>query len=495
MNAPTRANDELAALKAKLNQLEQQLQQEIAAHRETQALLQQNTVWQQFITQISLIGFYRADASGKIIFASEYAYQIIGLTPADMLGEAWLEQVHPDDQTHARQSWQQAIAARQPYQGEYRLVGLDGRITWVLDQATPEPSDTPAQAGFIGIITDITQRKETEEALRQSEHQLRLVADNLPAFIAYANADDLRYHFVNRMYEVSFDQPRHQLIGQSLPEVVGESSYQFAQKYLEEVRAGRPAAYENTFDLAQGKRWVKVNYVPDFDDQGQVRGIVVLSYDITEQKQAQETLARLNRQQQLILDSVGEGILGLDAQGRITFANAAAARLTGWSVNAMLGQNSHHLLHHSTGNGQLYPPEACPVCQTFQTGIPQHISTEMFWRRDGGSFPVEYLSAPLYEGDNLAGAVVTFQDITARKQREENLEVLLRQLQQPQTSEITTANVLTMCGWCHRRIRNEQGQWLTTETYLKTYLGRQISHGICPNCQQEIEAEWLEKKS
>ncbi len=411
MTTSTGAEPKITALQTELTLLKQQLDAERTARQEAETARQQNALWQSLVTQLSPVGFYRADASGQIIYASERACQIVGLTPAELLGTAWLERVHPDDRAYAWQSWQQAITAHQPYQGEYRLVGLDGRLTWILDQTAPESPDDPAQTGFIGVITNITQLKEAEETLRQSEHQLRLIADNLPAFIAYANAADLRYRFVNRMYAEGFGQPRHRLIGQSVPEVVGEAKYQFAKKYLDEARAGRPTTYENTFDLAQGKRWVKVNYVPDFDDQGQVRGIVVLSYDITEQKQAQETLSRLNHQQQLILDSVGEGILGLDRQGNITFANPAAARLTGWPVEAMLGQNSHALLHHSTADGQPYPLEACPVCQTFQAGLPQHSAQETFWRRDGSSFSVEYLSAPLYEGDELAGAVITFQDI------------------------------------------------------------------------------------
>ncbi|MFC1851063.1 PAS domain S-box protein [candidate division CSSED10-310 bacterium] len=145
------------------------------------------------------------------------------------------------------------------------------------------------------IGTDITPLKQAEQALRQREHQLRLITDNSPAYIGYVGID-LRYQFVNKKFEISFNMPREQIIGQHIRDIIGQSNYQYALKYLDIVKSGQPASYINEFSIKQGKRWIKVNYVPDFDEQHKVRGIVVLSYDITEQRSAIEQLQESERQ-------------------------------------------------------------------------------------------------------------------------------------------------------------------------------------------------------
>ena len=116
--------------------------------------------------------------------------------------------------------------------------------------------------------------------LSEKEHQLRVLTDHLPGHIAYVGADDLRYQFVNKNFERSFGRPREEIIGKHIEEIIGKSNYEFALKYIAEVKAGKSTSYENVFNLAQGRRWIQVNYAPDFDPRGNVKGIVVLSYDI-----------------------------------------------------------------------------------------------------------------------------------------------------------------------------------------------------------------------
>jgi diguanylate cyclase (GGDEF)-like protein/PAS domain S-box-containing protein len=119
-----------------------------------------------------------------------------------------------------------------------------------------------------------------------------------------------------------------------------------------------------------------------------------------------------------ILECAGEGIYGLDRDGKTTFANAAAVRMTGWSPDELLGKLQHSVIHHSRPDGTHYPREACPIYAALQDGEVHHIEDEVFWRKDGTSFPVAYTSTPLKRDGVSVGAVVIFQDITRRKQRE-----------------------------------------------------------------------------
>ncbi len=133
----------------------------------------------------------------------------------------------------------------------------------------------------------------------------------------------------------------------------------------------------------------------------------------------------LERGNQLILHAAGEGIYGVDAKGRITFMNPASERMLGWKANEVIGRNGHALLHHSHANGDPYPHRACPIYSAFEQGSIFRVDDEVFWRKDGHSFPVEYTSTPIQERGRPLGAVVVFRDVTAQRKAREELQKAL----------------------------------------------------------------------
>ncbi len=124
----------------------------------------------------------------------------------------------------------------------------------------------------------------------ENESKLFTLADNLPGYIAFVNAKTLTYGYVNKAYQNSFGIPIEEIVGKHVREVIGETNFQFALKYIEMVLRGKSASYENTFNMVNGKRWISVNYAPDFDKAGNVSSIIVLTYDITERKNAEQLL-------------------------------------------------------------------------------------------------------------------------------------------------------------------------------------------------------------
>ncbi len=135
----------------------------------------------------------------------------------------------------------------------------------------------------------------------------------------------------------------------------------------------------------------------------------------------------------LLLESTGEGIFGIDLEGRCTFMNRAAAQMLGWRTNQVLGRNMHWLMHHSHSDGRAYPESECPIFRAFRQGMPCRIDNEVLWRADGSLFWAEYSSYPILEAGQVQGAVVTFVDITERKQAEE----LLRRTNDQLESRVT----------------------------------------------------------
>jgi len=140
-----------------------------------------------------------------------------------------------------------------------------------------------------------------------------------------------------------------------------------------------------------------------------------------ERRRAAERLERLSRQNALILKSAGEGICGLDVHGNTTFVNPAAARMTGFTVAELVGTAQHDAIHHSRPDGTPYPREACPIHAPLEGDETRSGADEVFWRKDGTAFPIEYISTPIREAGQLVAAVLTFKDITERKQAEATL--------------------------------------------------------------------------
>lgn len=149
-----------------------------------------------------------------------------------------------------------------------------------------------------------------------------------------------------------------------------------------------------------------------------------------ESKQTEDALRKSEERIRLLLNSTGEAIYGIDPQGNCTFANSACLKILGYAnQNALLGKNMHRLIHHSYPDGRPMLVEACKIHQAFRKNQGTHIDNEMLWRADGSGFPAECWSLPQSVEGTVHGAVVTFVDITERRQREAYREMAREILQ------------------------------------------------------------------
>ena len=140
-----------------------------------------------------------------------------------------------------------------------------------------------------------------------------------------------------------------------------------------------------------------------------------------ELKNTQEQLTEAEERSRMILEFAAEGIVGVDLNGKITFVNPATTEMLGYSSEESLGRSLHELIHHSHADGSPYPAEECPMFKSYKYGAVNHVDDEVLWRKDGSSFVVQYSSTPIRKDGELVGAVVTFSDITERKEAEEKI--------------------------------------------------------------------------
>lgn len=138
---------------------------------------------------------------------------------------------------------------------------------------------------------------------------------------------------------------------------------------------------------------------------------------------ANRQLARTSRDKQLILDSAGDGIYGIDANGLTTFINPKGALMLGWDSQELIGRSIHELAHHTYHDGRHYPGDECPTHKAILEGRVIHVNDEVFWCKDGSHFHVEYTSTPIIDDGVINGAVVVFRDISQRRRDEERLRM------------------------------------------------------------------------
>jgi PAS domain S-box-containing protein len=284
------------------------------------------------------------------------------------------------------------------------------------------------------IVVIRSLRRTQQDLARQVDDrttELRETADYLQNLIDHANAPIVVW---NPALEITkFNCAFERLTGRRASEVLGKRlDVLFPEGSCEESMAhiARTATGEcwETVELPiQGgdgsARTVLWNSATVFDADGKTPiATIAQGQDVTERKMADEALLRLNQRNMAILAGAGEGILGLDSGGNHTFVNPSAAAMLGYEVEELIGGPSHSRWHHTKPDGRPFPKEECSIYAALRNGAAHRQADEVFWRKDGTSFSVEYVSTPLLEDGKPSGAVVLFSDTTERRKAADALQ-------------------------------------------------------------------------
>ncbi|TAK35777.1 MAG: PAS domain-containing sensor histidine kinase [Chloroflexota bacterium] len=257
--------------------------------------------------------------------------------------------------------------------------------------------------------------------LEQSEANYRTIFDAANDAIFIHDVQTGKIIDVNKkmveMYGYPAEEARR-LTVEDLSAGVAPYTQEEVLKWLAKTVDDGPQVFEwLAKDRAGRLFWVEVNI--KLATIGGRECLLAVVRDITERKQAEQERSRLDNHVRLLLDSTDEGIYGIDLEARCTLINRSGAKLLGYRPEDLLGKNLHELIHHSHPDGSSYPVDDCAIVRAVRVGQGVRIDSEVFWRRDGSSCPVEYSSYPIIEDGVVQGAVVTFVDITERKRAEE----------------------------------------------------------------------------
>jgi formate hydrogenlyase transcriptional activator len=272
--------------------------------------------------------------------------------------------------------------------------------------------------------TNVTERRRTEEALRKSEERWRSVFENSAIGVALTDLNG-RFLATNPTYQKMLGYTDEEFQTVSFLEITHEDYREANLALVTELLEGKREQFqiEKQYRRKDGSLiWVRNNVSLVPGTESIPRFIMALSEDITERKHAEEALQKSEERVRLILDSAAEGIFGCDPEGTCLFCNRAAVRLLGYHEPVeLLGKNMHALEHHTHKDGTPFPIDECPIYIGFHENRGVYIDDDIFWRKDGTNFPVEYWSHPMVRDGKTVGAVITFFDITQRKKAEEEL--------------------------------------------------------------------------
>ncbi|TCJ11666.1 EAL domain-containing protein [Parasulfuritortus cantonensis] len=288
---------------------------------------------------------------------------------------------------------------------------------------TPYRQDAGPVAGAIVCARDVTDQRLAQEALLASEANYRNLFENMLHGYAYCRllydngrAVDYRFLVVNPAFENLTGL--RDVVGHKVSQVIPgflDSNPELFAAYDRVAQSGQPEKFETYVPGLD--RWFSVSvYCP------QPEHVVIVFDNVTDSRRTQRALENERERIRLLLDSMAEGMYGVDQAGVCTFVNKAGLAMLGYDdPGQVVGHPIHQLIHHHHADGRPYPPEACRVYQAYRHDAGVHIDDEVFWRRDGSAFPVEYWSYPLRQDGQVIGSVVTFLDISERRQGEARL--------------------------------------------------------------------------
>ncbi len=378
------------------------------------------------------------DTAGRVVRMNEPCAQLTGLSLAESAGRPFVEELlDPEDRDWAAGRLREAAAGHNsgPHETSWRIAGgLTRRVSWTI-----RPLKGPNHEIQFLIVSgqDVTAQREMELALLSSEERYREMVGNSLGFV-FTCAMDGRLTSLNAFTAETLGYRAEALIGRSFTDILdanGVKTFEDCLHTLETAEEWQGALPLRRSDgiyrrIAFRSRRMEL--------PGERPFILNHGMDVTEQHEAEEALHLLTRQRELILESVGDGIYGIDLDGRLTFINQAAARALGYIPEELTGRDMHEIIHHSHIDGTPYSKANSPILQGLRRCETVRMRDEVFWRHDGTVIPVEYTATPLIDDGQISGMVIAFQDVSDRRRlermKDEFISTVSHELRTPLTS-------------------------------------------------------------
>jgi PAS domain S-box-containing protein len=368
------------------------------------------------------MGVWDWDLATKEVVWSKDIFSILGLEPSSIQPNYhnWVERIHPDDLSRVEDALNAAIRENADYQSEYRILLPDGNIRWVEGRGRSTHNEAGECMSMQGLMIDITERKQAEEALRQSEQRYRNVVENQTELIC-RNLPDTTLTFVNDAYCRYFKRTRAELIGSKFIDLIPEPAQQQVLEHIEalfEQSGAETSEHEHEVLRSDGSigwhHWVNRKI---FDPAGRVIELQGIGRDITERKFAENALRASEERYRNVVETQTELICRYECDTTLTFVNDAYCRYFGKTREQLIGMKFLELIPEE---GR--PPATAHV-QSLLDNPRIETNEHQVIRADGTIGWQQWVDYAIRDAD---GTIMEMQaigrDITERKRLEEDLQ-------------------------------------------------------------------------
>lgn len=431
------------------------------------------------LAQVSPVGIFKTNPDGYTTYVNSTWLQLSGLTIDKALGYGWLDAVHHDDREKLSKGWQESTRDQKASYSEYRFLHADGTIVWVMGQAIPETNFENQIIGYIGTITDITERKRTEEALTVLETRYRRLFESAKDGILILDAETGKIIDVNPF----------------LIELLGYSYEKFIEKEIWEIGFFKDvAANKDKFLELQIKEYVRYEDLPLETADGRkinvefISNVYIVNHhkviqcnirDITKRKHAEVALEENEKKYRELFNNAPVGYHELDLFGRITRINRTELNMLGYTEEEMIGQYIWKFVLDEDISRRR-------VLEKLKGDVSPSKGEEFYYRRkDLTIFPILVEELILRDAlGKITGIRTTIQDITERKRAEEEITLLSQSLKS--------------INECVSITDSQDNILFVNSSFLKTYgyndnelIGKHMSIVRSPNNPPELAKEIL----
>ena len=379
-----------------------------------EALMESESRFRELVENIREV-FWMENAEGtELLYVSPAFEQIWGRSCQSFYHnpQEWSNAIHPDDHRRVVDAFDK-FRETGVYSEEFRILRPDGSMRWILDRGVPIHDESGQVHRVAGVAEDITEKKEAEIALRQSEVTARALLNATTDAVLLIDKEGLIIDANDKMGE-RLGQAREDLIGTIIYDhLPAEIAEQRKKKGFEAARTRRPLSFEDQ----RGSRWFENNVYPILDPQGEAVRFAIYSTDITERKEAEETLKASEERLKILFESAPDGIYLIDMEGRFVDGNRAAEVLTGFNREELIGKN----FAEAGLLSEEHLPGAMGNLKEIAYGRPTGPDEFDLQRSDGTTVAVEIRTFPI-KIENQLLALGIARDITERKQAEDALK-------------------------------------------------------------------------
>jgi PAS domain S-box-containing protein len=391
---------------------------DVTERRRVEALLRAERDRSRGILDSMGEGFVLVGSDFQVLDINGAALRIENRARGEIVGKSFWEAWPGSEEGEVGRLCKQVMTEHHPGRLVHEYAWPDGRKAWL------EFRVYPSQDGLALFIRDVTQQRKAEEA---DAHLAALVAASGDAIMSFA--PDGTILSWNAAAEQVFGHSAEEVIGQSVSILVPEAHAHEPNQFFAQVRAGKLVKFESSRRRKDGSVFdAALSLSPMRNSEGEVIGVTAIARDMTERNQRESSLRESQRRLNAVLNNATVAIFLMDDRQHCVYMNAAAERLTGYTLPETLGRPLHDVIHHTHPDGSYFPLEECAIDRAF----PEEHQTqgeEVFVHKDGSFYPVAFTASPIQdEGSRPIGTIIEVRDIRAEKQAQEHQRVLINEL-------------------------------------------------------------------